>query len=286
MNRHSFPIVNEDDAVENSGDSVLRSNQKSKTRPSLFAEKVAGYRSTSQLPKASWGRWGRKGTTFDVYMRSRDPLKMAAAAVLLISIGMMIGAMSVNGMFVWVGPSAVDLEIGMWRWSAAFNSPSASYSGDTCEDPGWVAVAYSTKPPVSQAFKATECFEAIQDKCKAAKAFSVIGLFANVFAMVLLFAPVCSYALSSAFLSALSAVSYTVCFSTYASLYTGKKVVAADGDPDHPNCGLGWSNSDDISLGPSFNLTVASCVASIISLCFAMASTRDAMNSSTVMPLA
>lgn len=285
MNHLSFPIVNEDGQVENSEDSALRSNQQSKTRSSLFAEKVAGYRSTSQLPKASWGRWGRKGTTFDVYMRSRDPLKMAAAAVLLASIAMMISGMSVNGMFVWVGPSAVDLNIGMWRWSAAFDSPPIFYSGDTCEDPGWVAVAYSTQPPVSEAFKATECFEAIRDKCRAAKAFSVIGLLANVFAMVLLFAPVCSYALSSACLSALSAVSYTVCFSTYASLYTGKRVIAANGDPDHPNCGLGWSSSDVVSLGPSFNLAVASCVASIISLCFAMASTRDVVNQSTVMPL-
>lgn len=257
--------------------SATHEYEKKATSSGAFAERVAGYRRSQAKPNSTWGRWGTKGTSFDVYMRTRDPIKMTAAALLLFSGVMMIAAVIMKRVFNYSGEGPSELDIGYWRWSARVSTPALNrrYEGDACNDAGWVAIAYGNLPPLTEAFKNTECYNGMEEKCNTSKAFSVVGILCNVVAMLVLFAPTTSFAITSCLLSAFAGVSYIICFAISVRLYTGEKVIAAQNDRDSSECGLDWAKNDDMTLGVSFILAVVASILCFVSSILALISKRE-----------
>lgn len=233
-----------------------------------------------ERPEASrWGVWSREGSSCEIYLRGRDPYKMAAAGFLGCALVLVLAGQSAQKVFTRSGTSSSVMDIGVWRWHSRFETPSGPryYSGDTCDDDGWIALAYGTMPPTTAAFKATKCYVAMIQKCRSAKAFSVLGSAANAAAFGLLWAPHTSFSVVVACLAVLSAASYTICFSVYASLYNGDRVVHTRDDPDVAECGLEWHDDDNMSIGVSFVLYCVACGFCVVGMILALLSTRDSM---------
>lgn len=234
-----------------------------------------------ERPTASrWGMWSREGSSCEIYMRGRDPLKMAAAAFLGCALVLVLAGQTAQKVFTRTGASRSTLDIGVWRWHARFETPAGGlqqFSGDTCDDDGWIALAYGNMPPATAAFRATSCYAAMMQKCKAAQVFTVLGSTANAVAFGLLWAPHTSFSAVVSCLAGLATVSYTICFAVQASLYTGDRVEQARGDPDAATCGLEWYDDDTMAIGASFVLYCVACGLCVVGMVLALLSRGDGM---------
>lgn len=255
--------------------SLRQSNRLDSTR---FADKVAGYRASQAKSEREYGRYGPIGSNFDKYMRRRDPFSNVAAGCLLLSAILMITAISTQKIFVWTGASHTSVEIGMWQWSASFTSTSNSqdFTGDTCNDPGWVAIAYGTRPPLTDTFKSTECYETLVERCRVVKAFSIISVLTSLAGFVM-FLSSHTMALVCTGLSAFAAVFYVICFSVYTGIYIGDKVDSTDADRDRASCGTEWNSSDDFTLGFGYALVVVNAFLALAAVVCSML-TKDQSN--------
>jgi len=233
-----------------------------------------------ERPTASrCGIWGREGSSCEIYMRGRDPFKMAAAAFLGCALVLVLAGQTAQKVFTRTGESRSTLDIGVWRWHARFETPAGlqQFSGDTCDDDGWIVLAYASMPPATAAFRATSCYAAMMQKCKAAKAFTVLGSTANAVAFGLLWAPHTSFSAVVSCLAGLSVVSYAICFAMQASLYTGDRVEQTRFDRDAATCGLEWYDDDTMTIGASFVLYCVACGLCVVGMGLALLSRGDSM---------
>jgi len=214
-----------------------------------------------------------------------NPYKLAAVGVFALALIFAIAATADQTMVVYDGDLAgVDLDhygAGVWTWSLEYSSQGATVTsdGDSCD---MLFIIGGADFPDDYKLG---CFDSMVSKCKAGKAFSLIGIFATIAAIP---AAIINFPRSKWVFIASASVSifsYMLVFAVWSAMYNGDSPEGSP--PSHEalmddTCGLGQKLAGgDAKLGAAFGLWVTGWLLCIVGLVLGWLGYRQAQPSSS-----
>jgi len=218
-----------------------------------------------------------------------NPYKLAAVGVFALALIFAIAATADPTMVVFDGDLAVDLDhygAGVWTWSLEYSETgrtTVTSDGDSCD-----MTFGNGGSDIPDAYK-LGCFDSMVSKCRAGKAFSLIGIFATIAAIP---AAIVNFSKSKCVFIASACIacfSYMMVFAVWSALYSGDKPEGVGGEPPShdalmdDSCGLGQKlGGQDASLGAAFGLWVTGWLLCMFGLVLGWLGYRSAQTSSSV----
>ena len=201
-----------------------------------------------------------------------NPYKLAAVGVFALALIFAIAATADQTMVVHDGDLAgVDLDhygAGVWTWSLEYSAQGTSVTadGDSCD-----MLFGNGGADYPDDYK-LGCFDSMVSKCKAGKAFSLIGIFATMAAIpaAIVNFPQAKWVFIAS--GSVAIFSYMMVFAVWSAMYNGDKPEGSP--PSHDSdalmddtCGLGQKLAGgDAKLGAAFGLWVTGWLLCIVGL--------------------
>lgn len=185
-------------------------------------------------------------------MDLRNPMRLASAIILGIALVLAIAGTADPSM---ITVNEVSAGTGVWTWYAPVGSLGTSQNsftakGDSCELNFVSSLTIVTGIPAAYQ---QGCYDALVSKCKTGKAFSILGVLANVAALPLTVFVVPMGTPMLMGLCLFAAFCYMIVFAVWAAMFNAD----ASTDASDASCGFGGKLIDqDAHLGAAFGLMV------------------------------
>lgn len=162
-----------------------------------------------------------------------------------------------------------DGGVGAWTWSIEMSTAETTWSGDTCEFGVLFASNNFEAPDEAKRI----CYDSMVSKCRAGKAFSVIGILALVVAILGVAVNFPGRTLVTKIGAGIAIFSFMMVWALWAALFNGEVPGFLEpglGDPtwcdsDSASCGFGGGDEDsELSYGAAFGLYVTAWLLVII----------------------